>query len=141
MPEEIVVRPLTGEEVQEAVLHKIRESMARSCNLLATNGYTSFRAEIEIHLTLSDYGREVPDNHKVIVQEPTKDAEYAEVGEARKTYETTVTMEPKPPNQVLVESDQKVEVRTTEDGRQVIRNVRYNPRKTVPPAPKDPFNR
>lgn len=130
MPEEMVVRPLTGEEVQEAVIHKIRQSMARSCNLIATNGYTSFRAEIEIHLTLSDYGREVPDNHQVIAQEDTG-LPPQQLG----TYETVVTMEPAPPNQVLIESDQKVDVERVEEGKKVVKSIRYAPRKPTPPRP------
>lgn len=138
MPEEMVVRPLTGEEVQEAVIHKIRESMRRSCNLLATNAYTSFRAEITIRLTLSDHGREVPDNHRVVAQEvtglPEPDVEH--------TKEVVITVEPAPPNQVLIETGQKVDVQRVEDGRKVIKSFRYVARKTEPPAPpKDPFNR
>lgn len=128
MPEEMVVRPLTGAEVQEAVLHKIRESMAKTCNLRPDDAYTSFRAEIEIHLTLSDYGREVPDNHKVIAQEDTGLPGPVPASE----YETTVTMDPMPPNQVRIESDQKVPVEVTEDGKKVLKHVRYAPRK-VPP--------
>lgn len=132
MPEEMVVRPLTGTEVQEAVIHKIRESMAKTCHLLSTNGYTAFRAEIEIHLTLSDYGENRFDNHKIIAQEgtlpPVEDP-------STQQYEIEVTMEPAPPNQVLIESGQKVDVQTTEDGKKVIKSFRYTPRKTTPPPP------
>lgn len=130
MPEEVVVRPLSGEEVQEAVLYKIRESMAKTCNLRPDDAYTSFRAEIEIHLTLSDYGREVSDNHKVIAQEVT-DAVPPYVGDTR-NYEVEITMEPAPPNQVRIETEQKVPVEVTEDGKKVTKLVRYAPRK-VPP--------
>lgn len=130
MGEEVVVRPLTGEEVQEAVIHKIRQSMARSCNLLGTNGYTSFRCRVTISLSLSDYGREVLDNHQVDVAESTG----IEPEGPLRQEEAEVIMEPKPPNQVLIESDQKVDLQTTEDGKRVIRQVRYSPRK----APKTP---
>lgn len=136
MPEEMVVRPLHGDEVQEAVIHKIRESMGRTCHLLATNSYNFFRAEITIRLTLNDNGDERFDNHRVIVQEgvipPAEDP-------SRKDYEAHVTMEPAPPNQVLIETDQKVDVQRVEDGKKVIKSFRYAPRKT--PPPKEPFNR
>lgn len=126
MPEEVILRPLTGMEVQEAVIHKIRESFGKTCHLLATNGYTSFRAEIEIHLTLSDYGDQRFDNHKVIAQQgtlpPIEDP-------SRHDYEVAVTMEPKPPNQVLFETEQAVDVKRVVDGRPVIQQVRYTPRK------------
>lgn len=128
MPEEMVVRPLTGVEVQEAVMHKIRESMAKTCNLRVDDAYTSFRAEIEIHLKLSDYGREVPDNHKVIAQADTG----LPATEPPREYETEITMDPMPPNQVRIESDQKVPVEVTEDGKKVTKHVRYAPRKTPP---------
>lgn len=126
MPEEMVVRPLTGAEVQEAVMHKIRESMSKTCNLRPDDAYTSFRAEITIRLTLSDYGREVPDNHHVVAQQNT-----GLPGEAQEFFEK-ILMDPMPPNQVRIESDQKVPVEVTEDGKKVTKHVRYAPRKAPP---------
>ena len=133
MPEEMVVRPLTGEEVQEAVLHKIKESMSKTCNLRPDDAYTSFRAEITIRLTLSDYGREVSDNHHVVAQGVT-DAVPPYVGDTTE-HEEHITMDPMPPNQVRIESDQRVPVEVTEDGKKVTKHVRYAPRKTPKVGP------
>lgn len=125
MAEQMVVRPLTGEEVQAAVIHKIKESMSKTCNLRPDDGYTSFRAEIEIHLTLSDYGREVLDNHKVIAQAQTAPVDPGTTRE----YELEITMEPMPPNEVRIETDQDVPVEVTQDGKKVTKHVRYAARK------------
>jgi len=117
--------PLTGEEVQEAVLYKVAQSLARSCHIHKDNAYTSFKAEITIRLTLSDFGREVKDNH--IVSEQADSGLPAE-GEPRQI-DVNVSMEPMPPNQVRIETDQDVPVPAVEGGKKVIKHLRYAARK------------
>jgi hypothetical protein len=117
--------PLTGEEVQEAVLYKVASSLARSCHVHKDNAYTSFKAEISIRLTLSDYGREVKDNHIVAEQ---GDSGLSAESEPRQV-DVNVTMEPMPPNQVRIETDQAVPVPTIEGGKKVIKHLKYAARK------------
>ena len=117
--------PLTGEEVQEAILYKVAASLARTCHLKVDNAYTSFKAEITIRLTLSDFGREVKDNHIVTEQVDTGIPDESEP----RSMEANVTMEPMPPNQLRIETDQAVPVSTVEGGKKVVKHLKYAARK------------
>ena len=116
--------PLTGEEVQEAILYKVVQSLSKTCHLKVDNAYTSFKAEISIKLTLSDFGREVKDNHIV-----TESHDTGLQGGPERVIEANVVMEPMPPNQVRIETDQAVPVPTVEGGKKVIKHLRYAARK------------
>jgi hypothetical protein len=127
MPEVMKPLPLTGTEVQEAILFKIAESMSKSCHLSETNAYTSFRADIKVNIQLGDYGRETPDNHIAVAQseEPLAgnivvDAVDLQIAE-------------QPPNQVRIETGQDVPVETVVDGKKVIKRVKYQARRGRPP--------
>jgi hypothetical protein len=124
MSEKQVPLPLSGEEVRNAILYRVDESLRKTCNLSDSAAYTSFRGTIEIRLTLSDYGREVTDNHNVTVAE-----EVGLEGEAPREVTTSITIEPAAPNTVRVETKQDVPVKTTEEGRTVIKKVKYQVRK------------
>ena len=124
MAEQIMPLALSGEEVKEAIMFKVRQSLSRTCNLHNDSAYTSFKAEILIRLTLSDYGRDVSDNHLVEVESNS-----GLEGSEPRTVESNVTLEPMPPNQLRVETDQPVPVKTTEKGKQVIKHVKYAQRK------------
>lgn len=119
--------PLTGEEVQEAILYKVATSLAKTCHLKVDNAYTSFKAEISIRLTLSDFGRQVNDNHIVSEQGDT-----GLEAESTRVVDANVTMDPMPPNQVRIETDQTVPVPTVEGGKKVIKHLRYAARKPKP---------
>src|SRR5271157_3018507 len=97
--------PLTGQEVQDAILFKVQESLAHTCNLHFDNSYSAFTAEISIKLVLQDYGREVRDNHKVHVSEIAEltPEQIAEFEQPARAVESNLVMEPAPPNQVRVE--------------------------------------
>ncbi len=123
--EKIQPQPLSGEEVQNALLYRIAESLCKSCHLHRDNAYSSFRADISIQLTLNDYGREQKDNHQIAVVENT-----GLPGDERKI-EANVVMEPAPPNQVRVETGQDVPVTTVVEGKQVTRKIRYAARKAA----------
>lgn len=116
--------PLSGAEVKNAILFKIEDDLNKSGHLHDDNSYSSFRAEISIKLTLADYGREVRDNHIV-----TESADSGLPGEPPQAVEQNVVMEPAPPNQVRVETNQSVPVATVVEGKQKIRHVRYAARK------------
>lgn len=118
--------PLSGEEIQEAILFKIQQSLGRTCHLIHDSAYTSFRAEISVKLTLSDFGREVRDNH---ILDLAEDSGLVPQTEPR-TLESNITMEPMPPNQVRVETEQAVPVAVVEGGKRTIRRVKYAARKS-----------
>lgn len=117
--------PLNGDEVKEAILFKINESLNRTCHLIHDSAYTSFRAKVTISLELNDFGRIQPDNHIVTAEE---DSGLASQGQMRQV-DANLTIDPQPPNQLRVDTDQPVPVRSTENGKTVVRNIRYTPRK------------
>ena len=118
-------QPLSGQEVQDAILFKVRESLSRTCHLKFDNAYTAFTADITIKLTLNDYGRDVQDNHIVHAEGV---AEGIPLGEPE-TSEAQVTIQPAPPNQVRQETHQDIPVTTVENGKRVEKRVKYQPRK------------
>ena len=124
--EEKKIYPLTGEEIQDAVLYKIKESMAKTCNLRPTDAYRGFKAEIEIHLMLDDFGNLVHDNHKVIVSDGAIDPQTAQETEA------AFEIEPAPPNVVREDTEQPIPQQVEVEGKKVTKYIRYGRRK--PPA-------
>lgn len=124
--EKPVVQPLSGEEVREAILFKISESLRKTCHLNDSAAYTAFFADISIKLRLVDYGREVTDNH--VVQESVDVRPPDEPGREQ-GYEVHLEVPPAPPNQVRVETGQGVPVNTVVGGKVEQKKVRYAPRK------------
>src|SRR6266481_8618719 len=118
--------PLSGDEIRAGILAKIEDSFTKSCHLKVDNAYTSVKAEIQIRLTLDDYGREVKDNHNVEFEQEVP--ELLTDSESRTT-EANISVEPQPPNVFRVETGQSVPVQTVEGKKTVIRNVHYSPRK------------
>ena len=116
---------LSGEEIQEAVLYKVRECMGKSCHLASGNAYTSVRFEVTVKMTMFDYGREVR-NNEIVTGEI--DSGIPQEGAAL-AVEETLAVEPMPPNQLRQETDQAVPVQTVVDGKKKIRHLKYAPRK------------
>ncbi len=117
--------PLTGEEIQEACVAKLRECMQKNCHLSLTNAYTSAKIDIKVSMTLFDYGREVRNNEMTSVE---IDSGLPSESEAQEVTGELVT-EPMPPNQLRIETDQAVPVATTQDGKKVVKHLKYAPRK------------
>ena len=111
--EKSIPLPLTGEEVQEGVLSKVRECMEKSCHLSAGNAYTSCRFEVTVKMTLFDFGREVR-NNEIVTGEI--DSGIPQEGAAL-AVEETLDVEPMPPNQFRQETGQAVPVQTVVDGK------------------------
>jgi hypothetical protein len=124
MPEQKQAQPLSGEEVQEAIMFKVKESLSRTCHLRFDNAYAYFKAEISIRLSLTDLARtgDVKDNHLVTTSEDTG------IPGEPETHEATLVMEPQPPNVVRVETGQAVPIRTQIDGKTQTRRVKYTAR-------------
>jgi hypothetical protein len=126
--EKSIPLPLTGEEIQEAVVVKLRECMQKNCHLGLGNAYTSAKIEVTVKMTLFDYGREVRNNELATVEiDSGLPQESAPV-----TVEGQLTTDPMPPNQLRVETDQSVPVQTTQDGKKVTKHLKYAPRKAKP---------
>lgn len=126
--EKPVVLPLTGTEVQDAILYKLAESMEKTCHLIPSTAYSAFSAEITVKIRLVDYGNVVQDNHAVKVSEQVAGAPEGRAEEHAYTLEIPEA----PPNVVRTETSQEVPVLATEGGKQVIKKVRYAKPKNQP---------
>jgi hypothetical protein len=120
--------PLTGKEIQEAVHFKLAECMEHNCHLHEGNAYTSARIEVSVKMVLFDYGREVRNNEAVTVAVDSGIPAESDPVES----DGYVTMEPMPPNQFRVDTDQPVPVQTIVDGKPKTRHLKYTPRKSKP---------
>jgi hypothetical protein len=123
--EKSVPLPLSGDEVKEAAIAKVRECLDKSCHLAGGNAYTSVRFEIAIKMTLFDYGREVRNNE---IATGEIDSGLPQEG-AAEAIEETLTVEPMPPNQLRQDTGQAVPVQTVVDGKKITKHLRYAPRK------------
>lgn len=116
--------PLSGLEAQEGILYKLAESLSKSGHLHPDNAFSTVKITADIRLVLSDFGRDTKDNHQVEFEAKSK----VEGGPER-TVDLHLEVEPMPPNQFRVETDQSVPVKTTEDGKTVVKHVKYAARK------------
>lgn len=133
--EKSIPLPLTGEEIQEAVLVKLRECMQKNCHLSLGNAYTSARIEVTVKMTLFDFGREVRNNESAIVEVdsglPNEGEQLASEGTV--TFGEHSIADPEKPmsvNEFRVETNQAVPVATVQDGQKKIRHLKYAPRKS-----------
>lgn len=117
--------PISGMEAQEGIVYKIAEALSRSGHLHPDNAFSTVKISVDIRLTLSDFGRETRDNHRVEFE-----AKRDLVGEPERTVDVNLEVPAMPPNQFRVETDQAVPVKTQEDGKTVVKKVKYAARKT-----------
>lgn len=124
--EKSIPLPLSGDEIQEAALFKLREVMQHNTHLTQNNAYTSAKIEISVKMTLFDYGREVRNNLAV-----TADVDSGLPNESEpEVVEVSSMTEPMPPNQFRTETDQEVPVQTVVDGKKKVKFLKYQPRKS-----------
>ena len=126
--EKSIPLPLTGEEIQEAVVFKLRECMQKNCHLSLGNAYTSAKIDIKISMTLFDYGREVRNNE---IAQVHLDSELPNESAAQEVTGELIT-DPMPPNLLRQEVDLPVPVESVIDGKKVtkhLKHLKYAPRK------------
>ncbi len=129
MSEKSVVEALSGNEVVEAVLHKVREQLRRDCFLSANMAYRAFEAKIHISIKMMDVGHNPEVDMTIPVRSkepiPTSFKDPADAALVH-TEESDSEMGQEPANVVRVESDQPVPVKVTHtDGREEIKRVKY----------------
>ena len=118
---------LSDEEVKNGIIYRVSESLSKTCHLNGGNAYTKVEGEIIIRLRLSDYGREVLDNHIVPISLVTDVPQ--ELSGAEYTVEHTENIEALPPNEFRITTGQDVPTPVEENGKRVIKNLKYSPRK------------
>jgi hypothetical protein len=123
MAERVLVNPLSGAEIIEAVADKVRKSLQKDCFLSPNLSYDYYSAEVKISLTAHDVGRDAK------VEQAIHDTQ-GEIAEnedaALDAADAEFAIDAEPPNTVRVESGQPVPVLTRgEDGKPAIRKVKY----------------
>lgn len=80
MAEKTLPKPLSGVEIQEAVIAKLRQSMGVDCRLQPHMAFGAFRMKIRIELQLQDPsgGTDAKTNHEVVVEQGAEDLEGVE---------------------------------------------------------------
>ena len=128
--ETAVADPLSGTEVIEAIVAKVREQLRRDCFLSPNAAYEYFTGEIRIKIRAIDVGRnaEVDTTANVAGGTPPEDPTDPRI----ETNESETNIEQEPPNVVRRESGQSVPV-TVEDGTGKTESKRV---KYAPKAPK-----
>lgn len=123
MSENAVAEPLSGSEVIEAIVYKLKEQLARDCYLSPVTAYEYFTGKINVTIVAVDCGRQAPVN--ITIDVTKGDPTALEQGEGYRV-ESTEDIEKLPPNVVRRETEQPVPV-TTADGAGKVegRKVKY----------------
>lgn len=123
MSEVTVAQPLSGIEVIDAVLAKLRSLMIQDCYLSPNSAYESFTADVTVKIRALDIGRIAESSfkaHEESVTQPTADDEDYALREAE------IHLAAMPPNQVRQETGQPIPTLVdVGDGKKEIRPVRY----------------
>jgi hypothetical protein len=127
MAERVLVQPLSGAEIIEAIADKVRKSLQKDCFLSPNLSYDFYDATVKISLTAHDVGRDAQ------VEQVIHDTQ-GEVTEnedaALEAADAELDIVAEPPNTVRVESGQPVPVLTRgDDGKPAIRKVKYGRQK------------
>lgn len=124
-----VPEPLSGTEIIEAVVFKVREQLRRDCFLSPNSAYEHFSGRIHIEIRATDCGRLVDvgaDVPVVLGKEPEGDAK-------SEILTSTEEIPQAPPNVVRRQTDQSVPVVTQDNaGKQDQRRVKYAREKDEP---------
>lgn len=133
MSEITMPEALSGEEIINAVLFKLRKKLENDCFLNPCSAYESFDGQVVIHLRMHDLGR-TPEVSAEVLLKLGK-----EVGLDMAAIEADMTFEQEPPNIVRQDTEQGVPTLVeTGDGKKDIKHVRYAPRKKNAEVEKQP---
>lgn len=133
--EQTLALPLSGAEVIESVLSKVRRMLQNDCYLSPMTAYEAVAGVIKIELRCRDVGRIAEINASVAIKEGPVD-ELTD-GDDRFLVEETIVEQP--PNEVRVESEQPVPTLTEgADGRREIKGIKYARKHEAPKSHQDP---
>ncbi len=133
MSEVAVPEPLSGAEIIESILHKVREKLQRDCFLSPNSAYEFFTGKIHIELVAIDCGRPA----EVIIDVTHETGSLPEGAAGMEPEIVDVLIEKEPPNVVRRESGQGVPIQTEDSsGRKEVRRVTYKPKGEAKAAPK-----
>ena len=132
MPERVLANPLSGSEVMEAVIDKIRRKLQSDCFLSPNTSYDYFTCDVKLNLRAHDVGRTAEVNVEQTVTQGEPNPEYA----ALEAAEAEFQIEAAPPNEVRVDTGQPVPVLTKDaEGKPDVKHIKYS-RKQLEKAAK-----
>lgn len=122
MSEQTLALPLSGEEVIEAVVEKVRGLLRQDCFLSPVTAYEAVSGEIRVKLKMRDVGR-IPEVEVVVpVRVGSVDPDNAAID----AVEATLYIEEQSPNQVRVEAGIDVPALVeSEGGKKEIKGIKY----------------
>jgi hypothetical protein len=122
--EKTLAKPLSGSEIVEAILFRIRERLGKDCFLAPHIAYGSFSFQAEIRVQFQNTGTAIKETF-VRANDQGGDVTEAEM----RSFDVTVTDEPKAPNEVRVETGQGVPTIVTKpQGGIEEKRVKYDPK-------------
>jgi hypothetical protein len=123
MAERVLANPLSGSEVMEAVLDKIRTKLQSDCYLSPNVAYDYFTCNVKLSLRAHDVGRTA----EVEVDETITAGESNPEHAALEAADAEFQIEAAPPNEVRVETGQPVPVLTRDsDGKPEVKHIKYS---------------
>ena len=126
--EKVLPLPLSGSEIVEAVLDKLRAALVKDCYLSPNTAYDWFEARVKVHVKANDIGRRPEVKAEVTVG-------LGEQGSAGRgqDHEVELVIEPAAPNEIRQETGQPLPVlATTADGHREIKKVQYKRQAAAP---------
>jgi hypothetical protein len=123
MAEIAIPEPLSGQEIIEALIFRIRQQLIQDCYLNPSVAYESFSGEITIKIRAIDCGRSAVVEKTIVAESGVPFNPEAEGALELTTVQEIPT---EPPNVVRRESGQGVPVMTEDSGgRKEVRRVHY----------------
>ena len=121
-PERVLANPLSGLEIVEAIVDKMRQRLLKDCHLSPNLAYDFFLADVIFSIQAHDIGRQVD----VVAEEVITEASCPEDA-SLEAADAEFHIDAEAPNVVRVESGQPVPVLTKDsDGQPSIKGVRYS---------------
>jgi hypothetical protein len=112
---------LSGAEIVEAVVDRVRQSLRGNCHLNANSAYDWFIGTVTLELDLHDTGANIKVDKVATAQFGERPGDGDEANSVDQ-----FQIDAEPPNKVRVKSGQPVPVLTRENGKSVVKGVTYS---------------
>jgi hypothetical protein len=127
MAERVIAEALSGAEIKAALTKYIMDALRKECHLRDDWSYMKFDAKIHVTVRLHDVGG-VNTVEREIVLDQGDIPEGENPDEFLEQFDAQVEIGEQDPNTVRIETGQDIPMETTENGKKVIKRVKYAPR-------------
>ncbi len=123
MSEQAIPQPLSGAEIKDAILYRVREALNQDCFLNDITAYETVQGVIGIRLAMKDCGRDAVVEKRVDVQHgPSVSATDSGV----RIEEADIDITAAPPNEVRLDTEQPIPTLVeTPEGKREVKRVSY----------------